>query len=474
MMAVSRAMKPGQAFARSVQRQAVVGSSRAFGTRSADPAAPRKGVVPKEVSTAEEAIAAHLKPGDMVFIQGIAATPNPLVDAMVDLAKKKEMKGIRTIHMHLEGKSPVPDEEAAKYITPLSLFTGGNLRAAVNNNWAEYCPIFLHEIASLFKKQIHTPDIALVQVSPPDEHGYVSLGTSVDCTRAALQHCKSSIAMINKHMPRTIGDGLVHISYFDTIWKHDKAMYTVDPVEPSAIEKKIGSYIAELIPDGATLQMGIGNIPNAVLAQLGNHKHLGIHTEMFSDGMLPLVDSGVIDNSRKITHTGRTVTSFLLGSQNLYNYVDNNPGVEVLECEYTNAPSVIAKCPQMHAINSCIEVDLTGQAASDSIGTRIFSGFGGQVDFLRGAAMSDGGKPILALPSRSNRGDPRIVPTLRDGAGVVSTRATVHYVVTEYGVAFLPGKGLPARAKELIKIAHPDDREALQKKAHERFGAKVL
>lgn len=421
-----------------------------------------------------EALEEHLEPGNLVFIQGVAATPDPLVAALVEVAKRKKLKGIRTIHIHLEGPGPCPDDEAAEHIRPISLFTGPNLREAVKKGQADYVPIFLSEIPLLFRRRVYELDIALVQVSPPDKHGYCSLGVSVDCTRAALDNAKRVVALVNKQMPRTLGDGVVHQNLFHTIVEVDQPIHVKPNIAPSPEEARIGEHIAGLIPDGATLQMGIGAIPNAVLKQLGNHQHLGVHSEMVCDGILPLVRSGALDNSRKLRHRGKTVTSFVMGSQEMYDFVDDNPAVRVLDCQYVNNPSVIAQCPLMHSINSSIEVDITGQAASDSIGERIYSGFGGQTDFLRGAALCPGGKPILALPSRSHRGDARIVPVLRPGAGVVTTRAHVHYVVTEHGIAYLHGKGLSERARALIAIAHPGDREALEKYAFNRFGPDVL
>jgi acyl-CoA hydrolase len=308
-----------------------------------------------------------------------------------------------------------------------------------------------------------------VQVSPPDKHGYCSLGVSVDGSRAAVNNAKTVIAQINPNMPRTHGDGIIHKSQIDFAVEVDDALPEFPPAELQETELKIGRHCANLVEDGATLQMGIGSIPDAVLASLTSHKNLGVHTEMFSDGLISLLESGVANNSKKRIHPNRTVASFLVGSKKLYNYVDDNPNVAMLDCAYVNDTSVIRRNPKVTAINSAIEVDLTGQVCADSIGTRQYSGVGGQMDFIRGASLSEGGKPIIALPSTTRKGLTRIVPYLKQGAGVVTTRAHVHYIVTEYGSVQLYGKSLRERAKALIQISHPDHQEELEKAAFERF-----
>jgi acyl-CoA hydrolase len=335
---------------------------------------------------------------------------------------------------------------------------------------ADFVPVFLSDIPDLFKNDILPIDTAIVQVSPPDKQGYVSLGVSVDIARSAVDSANKIIALVNPKMPRTHGDGMIHTDRFDKMVFHD-----ADLPEESYSSKvgenelKIGKFIADMIDDGSTLQMGIGTIPDAVLSMLGNHKNLGVHTEMMSDGVISLIESDVINNRKKKIHPNKSVTSFALGTKKLYNYVDDNPSVVFLDIDYVNSPIVIMRNPKVIAINSAIEVDLTGQVCSDSIGTLQFSGIGGQMDFIRGAALSKGGKPIIALTSRTKHGMPRIVPYLKEGAGVVTTRGHVHYVVTEYGVAYLFGRNLRQRAKLLIDIAHPDDREALEKYCFERF-----
>jgi len=340
----------------------------------------------------------------------------------------------------------------------------------VNEGRADYVPVFLSEIPELFKQQILPLDVALVQVSPPDTHGYCSMGVSVDIARSAVNTAKHIIALVNPHVPRTHGDGLIHSSRFDSMVYYEDPLYEMDfSTQATAAETRIGQYIAELIDDRSTIQMGIGCIPDAVLKSLTNHKDLGVHTEMCSDGIIDLFEKDIINNKYKKIHPNKVVTAFALGTRRLYDYVDDNPAFQFLDIDYVNDPHVIRRNNKMVAINSAIEIDLTGQVCADSIGTFQYSGVGGQMDFIRGAALSEGGKPIIALPSRTAKGIPRIVPVLKQGAGVVTTRAHVHYVVTEYGVAYLFGKNFRQRAKALIEIAHPDDREALEKACFERF-----
>jgi acyl-CoA hydrolase len=334
-------------------------------------------------------------------------------------------------------------------------------------------PVFLSDIPRLFRCGAIPLDVAILHVSPPDRHGYVTLGVSVDTSLAAAESAKVLIAEINPHMPRTNGDGNIHISRFDKVIEVDYPLPSLIIPEPTDLELRIGQNIAGLVDNGATLQMGIGAIPNAALAAMTNHRELGIHTEMFSDGIIPLVEKGIITNEHKTKHRGHLVTGFLVGTQKLYNFVDDNPLVRVLDIEYVNDTSIIRKNPKATAINSAIEVDITGQVCADSIGTKIFSGVGGQMDFIRGAALSKGGKPIIALPSVTNKNISRITTLLQPGAGVVTTRAHVHYIVTEYGVAEMWGKSIQERAKAMINIAHPDHREKLMKEAWEVWRIRV-
>lgn len=419
----------------------------------------------------EEAVSV-IKSGDTVFCSGAAATPVDLLNAMVVHARKSNLKDINVCHMHTEGPGTYCQPENADIFRSNSFFMAANVRKAVAEGRADNVSIFLHEIPQLFYKKIVQPDVAIVHVSPPDEHGYCSLGTSVDCVRAGLMHSKKIIAQINCKMPRTFGDSIIHSSHFDAAVKIDTPLPQHGGSGPNEVETQIGKLIAEnLVEDGATLQMGIGSIPDAVLNALHNHKDLGIHSEMFANGVVDLVKKGAVTNTKKKYHQGRIVGSFLIGNQQLYDFVDNNPSIEMLAIDYVNKVDIISRNPKMTAINSCIEVDLTGQVCSDSIGTRFYSGFGGQVDFIRGAAEGrDGrGKPIIAMPAGTKKGGSKIVPILQPGAGVVTSRAHVHYVVTEYGIASLFGKNMRQRAYELIQIAHPDHREALDKAAYERL-----
>ncbi len=417
--------------------------------------------------SAQEAVKL-VKSGDRVFLHGMAAVPQVLVKALV--ARADELRDVEIVHLHTEGAADYVEPQYEGSFFTNCLFVGGNVRPALSTGRADYIPVFLSECPVLFRKGILPLDVAMVTVSPPDAHGFCSLGVSVDTSLAAVESAKIVIAQVNPNMPRTHGDGNIHFSKFDAMVDVNEPLVTHAQPESSDEDVAIGKHVASLVEDGATLQMGIGSIPNAVLAELTNHKNLGIHTEMFSDGVIDLVKRGVINNSQKTRHHGRIVAGFVSGSQALYEFVNDNPGVLLLDIQYVNDTSVIRKMPKMTAINSAIEIDLTGQVCADSIGTRQFSGVGGQMDFVRGATLSEGGKPIIALPSRTRKGGTRIVPTLQVGAGVVTTRAHVRYVVTEFGIADLYGKNLRSRAKELIKIAHPDDREALDRAAHERFG----
>jgi acyl-CoA hydrolase len=421
---------------------------------------------PKYVS-GEEAVKA-ISPGQRVFVHGGAATPHYLLQCLS--TRSKELFNVELVSISLQGDAVVTEPKYKESFRINSLFVSQNIRAAVNEGRADYVPIFLSEIPILFKRNILPLDVAMVQVSPPDKHGYCSLGVSVDIALAAVRSSKHVIAQVNSRMPRTLGDGIVHISAFNAIVEHQQELPEIlSEAGSSEIAARIGEYCAGLVEDGATIQTGIGTIPDAVLASLINHKRLGVHTEMFSDGIIPLVEKGVITNEFKKKHRGKIVTSFLLGSRKLYDFVDDNPSVAALAIDYVNDTSIIRTNPKVTAINSAIEVDFTGQVCSDSIGTYHYSGVGGQMDFMRGASLSEGGKPIIALPSMTSKGVSRIVPFLKQGAGVVTTRAHAHYIVTEYGVAYLYGKNLRQRSKALIDIAHPNHREQLEREAFERF-----
>ena len=416
--------------------------------------------------TAHEAVSL-IKSGQRVYIHGMAAAPQTLINAMTERAS--DLRDVEIVHLHTDAPAPYAAPGMEKSFFVNNLFIGGNLRPAVWDGRADYIPVFLSEVPILFRQGVLPLDVALVQVSPPDAHGYCSLGVSVDATLAAVQSSKVVIAEVNPNMPRTHGDGQIHMSRFAAMVDVDYALPVHEAVAPSDIEMEIGKHVASLIEDGATLQMGIGSIPNAVLASLTHHKGLGIHTEMFSDGVVDLVEKGVITNEHKKFHRGRVISGFVMGSQRLYDFVNDNPGVQLLDIAYVNDTSVIRKLPKMTAINSAVEIDMTGQVCADSIGTKMYSGVGGQMDFVRGASLSKGGKPIFALPARTAKGVSRIVPTLKPGAGVVTTRAHVHYVVTEFGIANLYGRNLRQRAEALAAIAHPDDREELMRAATERF-----
>jgi len=443
---------------------------RTFYTYVAEPAHPIPGKKPKWAS-AEEAVSV-VKSGDTVFIHGAAATPRVLVPALAEHGRKKGLKGVKIHHIHTEGAAEYNDPSLKDTFRSNSLFTGANCRKAIEEGRADFTPIFLGDIPQLFFKGIIVPDVALIQVTPADKHGYHSLGTSVDCTRAALIHSKYIIGQVNPKFPRTQGDALVHESHFDVLVEGTLDLPEHKTKATTDVEKSIGKHIASnLVEDGATMQMGIGAIPDAVLSECGHHKNLGVHSEMFSDGVVELVEKGVITNNQKKIETGKIVSSFCIGSKKLFDFMDDNPFLTMRVVDFVNKEFIIAQNPKVTAINSCIEVDIVGNVCSDSIGTRVYSGFGGQVDFLRGAALGlDGkGKPILAMPSTTNKGLSKIVPTLKTGAGVTTTRAHAHYIVTEHGIAYLFGKNIRQRAHALIQIAHPDHRESLEKAAFERL-----
>lgn len=418
------------------------------------------------ILSAENAVS-FIRSYDHVYIHTAAAAPQQLVTALTE--RHSELKQVNLYHLHTEGEAPYARKEYRESFNTFAFFTAKNMRQAMKEGDADYVPVFLSEVPLLFRRKIIELDAALIQVSPPDKHGFCSLGVSVDATRAAIQNASRVIAQINPNMPRTHGDGLIHVRNIDVAVEVDDPIFEHQPQPLSEVEKQIGVHCAALIEDGATLQMGIGSIPDAVLASLTEHKDLGIHTEMFSDGVIPLIKSGVVNNSRKRIHPDKVVATFAMGTRALYDYMDDNPLIQMLDASYVNDTAVIRRNPKVTAINSAIEVDFTGQVCADSIGTYQFSGVGGQMDFIRGASLSDNGKPIIALPSQTTKGVSKIVPYLKQGAGVVTTRAHVHYVVTEYGAANLFGKSLRQRTRELIDIAHPDHREVLERAAFERF-----
>lgn len=419
------------------------------------------------ITTPEQAVSV-VQSGNRVFIHSVAQTPHTLIRALIDRAP--QLRDVELCHIHTEGYLPYLEPQYQESFRPNSFFIGANMRKQLNAGIGDYVPVFLSEIPLLFSRKILPIDVALIQVSPPDAHGYCSLGPSVDVSLAAIQSAKYVIAQINPRVPRTHGDGLIPVSMLHAAIDVDEPIYEVLPGEINAEDRKIGQYVASLVDDGATLQLGIGGIPNATLAELIHHKGLGIHTEMFSDGVIDLVERGVITGEHKAVLPYRIVSAFVMGSQRVYDFIDDNPGVAMKQASYTNDTSIIRRNPKVTAINSAIEVDLTGQVCADTIGTYQYSGVGGQMDFVRGASLSEGGKPIIALPSTTSKGLSKIVPFLKEGAGVTTTRAHVHYIVTEYGIADLYGQNLRQRARALINIAHPDHREDLERQAHARFG----
>jgi acyl-CoA hydrolase len=410
----------------------------------------------------------YVKSGQRIFVHGSAMTPTYLLKHLA--GQSDRLQDVELVFVSVYGDIHIDKPELAESFKLNSLFVSASIRDAMKDGRADYVPVFLSDIPNLFKQGIMPIDVAIVHVSEPDIHGYCSLGVSVDVARAAVDTAGVVIAQVNPNVPRTHGDGMVHASKFAAMVHCDDALHQAtfgDKIGP--VEEQIGKYVAELIEDGSTLQMGIGSIPDAVLRCLYNHKDLGVHTEMFSDGVIDLFEKDVINNKKKRIHPNKMVTGFALGTKRLYDYVHDNPAVVFLDIDYVNDTAVIRRNPKMVSINSAVEIDLTGQVCADSIGTFQYSGVGGQMDFIRGAALSEGGKPIIALPTRTAKGVSRITDFLKQGAGVVTTRAHVHYVVTEYGVAYLFGKNLRQRAHELIRIAHPDDREMLERAAYERF-----
>jgi acyl-CoA hydrolase len=428
--------------------------------------------MPKPIICSSEQAVQYIKSGMRIFVQGSAATPLHLLRALEKRAG--ELSNVEVIAISMLGDVYIQKPEYHSNFFFNSLFVSQPIRKNVNGQNGDYIPVFLSEIHRLFESEILPLDIALIHVSPPDKHGYCSLGVSVDVARSAFKHAKLVIAQTNPNMPRTHGDGLIHVDEIHVLVECHEALPEVDySAQVGQCEQSIGKQVAALIEDKATLQLGIGTIPDAVLQCLYSHKDLGIHTEMLSDGVMHLMQKGIINNRFKKKHRRKTVTSFAIGTRALYDFVDDNPAFAFLEADYVNDGTIIRSNPNVVAINSAIEIDITGQVCADSIGTSQYSGVGGQMDFIRGAALSQNGKPVIAMASTTNKGLSKIVPLLKSGAGVVSTRAHMHYVVTEFGTVYLFGKNLYQRAKELQKIAHPDHMEMLDIAIFERFGSKL-
>ena len=419
--------------------------------------------------TSPEAAVKLVESNSRVFVHGGAATPLRLINTLLNRAGS--INNVELVSISTHGKIDWNRPEVLESFYLNSLFVSENIRGWANSDYGQYLPVFLSEIPGLFDKKVLPIDCALLQVSPPDIHGYCTLGTSADIAISAARNAKKIIAQVNSRMPRVLGEGIIHISRFDAMTWDDSELPEVNyALKADDTAKKIGARVASIIEDGATLQMGIGAIPDSVLAALTGHKNLGVHTEMLSDGVIPLIESGAINNSQKKVLPGRTVSSFILGTRKIYDFVDNNVSVNCLSSSLVNDANTIGRNPKVAAINSAIEIDLTGQVCADSIGTYQYSGIGGQMDFMRGAAMSEGGKPIIAMPSVTATGISRIVANLKEGAGVVTTRGHIHYVATEYGIVNLYGKNMEQRAALLISIAHPSHRESLERSYHSRFG----
>lgn len=418
----------------------------------------------------EEAVKV-IKSGDNVHLSSVASVPQILVKAMVERGKAGELNNVRIRHLHTEGEAPYAAPEMEGIFQLDSFFVGGNVRSITQQGYADYIPVFLSETQKLYRSGTLPCQVAMIQVSLPDKHGYVSLGTSVDATLAAVECAETVIAVVNKFVPRSFGDAFIHVSQIDLFVQNDTSLILGHNTAPTDTDLAIAKNCAELIEDGACLQMGIGAIPNAVLSQLTGHKNLGVHTEMFADGVLPLIEKGVLNGSNKKIDNGKIVSTFLLGSQELYDFIDDNPGVLMKDVGYTNDPFIIAQNPKVTAINSALQIDLTGQICADSLGTKFYSGVGGQVDFVYGASRSEGGKAIIAMPSATNKGVSKISPVLTSGAGVVTPRPIVHWIVTEHGSVNLYGKSLQERARLLISIADPASRDELDRAAFERYGS---
>ncbi len=414
--------------------------------------------------TTAEAAAGQIPSHSRVFVHSVAQAPRSLLDALC--ARADEVRNVELIHIHTEGPAPYVSPAMSSSFHHTACFVGHNVREAVQAGRADYVPVFLSEIPWMFRSGRMPIDVALISVSPPDERGMCSLGPSVDVSLAAIEAAKLVIAEVNPRVPRTFGDGDIHMDRIRWAVEVDRPLPEAVRKPIGETERAIGRHIAGLIEDGATLQMGIGTIPDAVLAELGGHRRLGIHTEMFSDGLLDLIEQGVVTGEEKAVLAGKVVSTFAMGSQRLYDHIADNPLYRFKDAAFTNDTAIIRQNPKVTAINSAIEVDLTGQVCADSIGPLQYSGVGGQMDFIRGASLSRGGKPIIALASTTRHGASKIAATLRPGAAVTTTRAHVHYIVTEFGVADLYGKNLRDRAKALIEIAHPDHREPLSRSAH--------
>ena len=421
-------------------------------------------------TTAEEAVKV-IKSGDHIHLSSVASAPQCLIKAMCERGRAGELKDVHIHHLHTEGPAPYSEPEFEGVFQLDSFFVGGNVRKTTQAGFADYIPIFLSETQKLYRSGAVPCNVAMIQVSTPDQYGYVSLGTSVDATLAAVECADHVIAVVNKYVPRAWGDAMIHSSKIDIFVADDQPLEEAHFTAPNEVEVAIGKHCAALIEDGATLQMGIGAIPNAVLAQLGGHKNLGIHTEMFADGVLPLVRAGVINGEAKNIDKGKMVSTFLMGSQKVYDFIHDNPGVMMMDVGYTNDPFIIAKNDKVTAINSALQVDLTGQVCADSLGRRFYSGVGGQVDFIYGASLSKGGKAIIAMPSITNKGVSKISDALTEGAGVVTTRNHIHWFVTENGAVDLYGKSLQERARLIISVAHPSAQEALDEAAFNRYGS---
>lgn len=419
--------------------------------------------------TPDEAVKA-IQSGDHIHLSSVASSPRCLVEALCRRGRAGELRDVHIHHLHTEGPAPYAAPEFEGIFQLQSFFVGPNVRRHTQQGFADYIPVFLSETQRLYREGYLPCQVAMIQVSEPDEKGSVSLGTSVDATLAAMEKARTVIAVINPHVPRTFGDAVISINKINIFVEDDTPLSTLRFAAPDATEEAIGRHCAALIEDGATLQMGIGAIPNAVLAQLTGHKNLGIHTEMFADGVIPLVEKGVINGAHKALDQGKMVATFLLGSKKLYDYTHQNGQVLMMDVGYTNDPFIIAQNPKVTAINSALQVDLTGQICADSLGTTFYSGVGGQIDFVYGSSRSRSGKAIIAMPSVTDKGISKIAPVLMPGAGVVTTRAHAHWMVTEFGAVNFYGRSLQERARLIISIAHPRHQEALDRAAFERYG----
>lgn len=420
--------------------------------------------------SAQEAVQV-IKSSDHVHLASVSAAPQCLIEAMCERGRRKEFANVYIHHLHTEGPAPYTADEFEGIFQHDAFFVGKNVRKAVQSGLADYIPVNLADTQRLYRKKVLPCDVAMIQVSPPDEHGFVSMGTSVDATLAAVEMARTVIAVVNPNVPRTFGDSIIPMSMIDIFVEDDTPIMEAPIAQPNQIQDAIGRHVAELIEDGACLQMGIGAIPNAVLSHLNSHKDLGIHTEMFSDGALELIEKGIINGTQKVLMRSRAVATFVMGTKRLYDFVNDNAMVRLMDVGYTNDPRNIARQTKMTAINSALEIDITGQVCAESIGTKLFSGIGGQLDFVMGASLSEGGMNIIAMPSVTSKGESKIVPTLKPGAIGGAPRSMINWIVTEYGAVNVFGKSLQERAKLLISIAHPDHREALAQAAFERYGS---